>query len=93
MYFQQKQRSSLKFSNVLASLKTGATAMSNVAQQLDLHFPTSLMNLETEVWVFKAVIAQNQKLVNVGNSVRIQQTGMSGVSIDTVVMKFAPHKN
>ena len=93
MYFQQKQRSSLKFSNVLASLKTGATAMSNVAQQSDLHFPTSLMNLETEVWVFKAVIAQNQKLVNVGNSVRIQQTGMSGVSIDTVVMKFAPHKN
>ena len=50
-----------------------------LAQTSDLHFPAVLMNLEAKVRQFKGVVAQNHKLVNIGNSVRIRQ-GKSVVS-------------
>lgn len=66
---------------MLVSLKTGAIELSSLAQRSDLHFPTAMMNLEAKVRQYKAVIARNQKLVNVGSSVRIQPVGEESAAV------------
>lgn len=52
-----------------ASLKTGPVEFATLACG---HFPATLMNLDAQVLEYKAVVSRSGKLVNVGNSVRIQ---------------------
>ena len=74
-YLMQKQVVLRKLGEVTATLKTGATKLSCLAQE---HFPTGLM--DRDVSVFKAVVAQNGRLVNVGDSVRISSACREPVS-------------
>lgn len=78
---RKKQAGSLmNLGDVLVLLKAGPTKLSDLAQTSELHFPAALMNLEVHVQQFKGVVAHNRKLVNIGNSVRIQPIG-GGVSV------------
>lgn len=76
MYIQKQGGCSL--GDVAISLKTGPVKLEDLAQTSDLHFPPILLNLGAKVQQFGGVIAQNRKLVNVGNSVRIDNEVVSG---------------
>lgn len=64
---------SLKLGDVMVMLKTGTASLSTLAKECDVHFPTAMMDLEASVHQYKAVIARDQRLLNVGNSMRIEE--------------------
>jgi len=71
--FLQKQKDMIKLGNLLVPLKSGDVDLSSLAVSMDLHFPPLLMDLTSEVFVFKAVMSQKQCLVNAGDFVKLTQ--------------------